>query len=84
MPAAALLLGDLSLGDLRVVVVDRLSGGARFVDVRLTGSTFEGCRYALYAAQTGRLTASGPLNRLPYEELCPGRDALLALQKRFR
>ena len=27
---------------------------------------------------------AAPLNRLPYEELCPGRDALLALQKRFR
>jgi len=29
-------------------------------------------------------TVAAPLNRLPYEELCPGRDALLALQKRFR
>jgi 2-oxoglutarate/2-oxoacid ferredoxin oxidoreductase subunit beta len=29
-------------------------------------------------------TVSVPLARLPYEELCPGRDALLALQKRFR
>ena len=29
-------------------------------------------------------TVSVPLSRLPYEELCPGRDALLALQKRFR
>jgi 2-oxoglutarate ferredoxin oxidoreductase subunit beta len=29
-------------------------------------------------------TVSMPLSRLPYEELCPGRDALLALQKRFR
>jgi 2-oxoglutarate ferredoxin oxidoreductase subunit beta len=29
-------------------------------------------------------TVSVPLARLPYEDLCPGRDALLALQKRFR
>jgi 2-oxoglutarate ferredoxin oxidoreductase subunit beta len=29
-------------------------------------------------------TVSVPLAHLPYEELCPGRDALLALQKRFR
>jgi len=29
-------------------------------------------------------TVSTPLSRLPYEELCPGRDALAALQKRFR
>jgi 2-oxoglutarate ferredoxin oxidoreductase subunit beta len=29
-------------------------------------------------------TVAAPLARLPYEELCPGRDALLALQKRFR
>jgi len=29
-------------------------------------------------------TVSAPLSELPYEELCPGRDALLALQKRFR
>ena len=29
-------------------------------------------------------TAKTPLNKLPYEELCPGADALLALQKRFR
>ena len=29
-------------------------------------------------------TVSVPLARLPYEELCPGRDALQALQKRFR
>ena len=29
-------------------------------------------------------TVAAPLNRLPYEDLCPGRDALLALQKRFR
>ena len=33
MPAAALLLGDLLLGNLRVVVMDRLPCGARFVDV---------------------------------------------------
>ena len=25
-----------------------------------------------------------PLARLPYEDLCPGREALLTLQKRFR
>jgi 2-oxoglutarate ferredoxin oxidoreductase subunit beta len=29
-------------------------------------------------------TVSVPLCRLPYEALCPGRDALTALQKRFR
>jgi len=29
-------------------------------------------------------TVAAPLARLPYEELCPGRDALLQLQKRFR
>ena len=29
-------------------------------------------------------TVAAPLARLPYEDLCPGRDALLALQKRFR
>jgi 2-oxoglutarate/2-oxoacid ferredoxin oxidoreductase subunit beta len=29
-------------------------------------------------------TVAGPLAQLPYDELCPGRDALLALQKRFR
>jgi 2-oxoglutarate ferredoxin oxidoreductase subunit beta len=29
-------------------------------------------------------TVSVPLSELPYEALCPGRDALLALQKRFR
>jgi 2-oxoglutarate/2-oxoacid ferredoxin oxidoreductase subunit beta len=29
-------------------------------------------------------TVATPLNRIPYEELCPGRDALIALQKRFR
>jgi len=29
-------------------------------------------------------TVAAPLSRLPYEDLCPGRDALLALQKRFR
>jgi len=29
-------------------------------------------------------TVATPLNRLPYEDLCPGRDALIALQKRFR
>jgi 2-oxoglutarate ferredoxin oxidoreductase subunit beta len=29
-------------------------------------------------------TVSVPLSRLPYEQLCPGSDALLALQKRFR
>jgi 2-oxoglutarate ferredoxin oxidoreductase subunit beta len=29
-------------------------------------------------------TVATPLARLPYEELCPGRDALHALQKRFR
>jgi 2-oxoglutarate ferredoxin oxidoreductase subunit beta len=29
-------------------------------------------------------TVSVPLARLPYEDLCPGRDALVALQKRFR
>jgi 2-oxoglutarate/2-oxoacid ferredoxin oxidoreductase subunit beta len=44
----------------------------------------------LYIDQTGldlhgiNGTVSVPLARLPYEELCPGRDALLALQKRFR
>jgi 2-oxoglutarate ferredoxin oxidoreductase subunit beta len=29
-------------------------------------------------------TVDRPLAQLPYDELCPGRDALLALQKRFR
>jgi hypothetical protein len=29
-------------------------------------------------------TVAAPLARLPYEELCPGQDALAALQKRFR
>jgi 2-oxoglutarate ferredoxin oxidoreductase subunit beta len=29
-------------------------------------------------------TVTAPLSRLPYDQLCPGRDALLALQKRFR
>ena len=29
-------------------------------------------------------TTATPLSRVPYSELCPGRDALLALQKRFR
>jgi 2-oxoglutarate/2-oxoacid ferredoxin oxidoreductase subunit beta len=29
-------------------------------------------------------TTKTPLNRVPYEALCPGRDALAALQKRFR
>jgi 2-oxoglutarate ferredoxin oxidoreductase subunit beta len=29
-------------------------------------------------------TVAAPLCQLPYEQLCPGRDALLALQKRFR
>jgi 2-oxoglutarate ferredoxin oxidoreductase subunit beta len=29
-------------------------------------------------------TTATPLSRVPYAELCPGRDALLALQKRFR
>jgi 2-oxoglutarate ferredoxin oxidoreductase subunit beta len=29
-------------------------------------------------------TVSVPLAELPYEQLCPGRDALVALQKRFR
>ena len=29
-------------------------------------------------------TVPMPLAQLPYEALCPGRDALLALQKRFR
>jgi hypothetical protein len=29
-------------------------------------------------------TVAVPLAQLPYEVLCPGRDALLALQKRFR
>jgi len=45
----------------------------------------------LYIDETGGLdlhgingTVSVPLTRIPYEELCPGRDALLALQKRFR
>jgi 2-oxoglutarate ferredoxin oxidoreductase subunit beta len=29
-------------------------------------------------------TVAAPLAQLPYEALCPGRDALLSLQKRFR
>ena len=29
-------------------------------------------------------TTATPLSRVPYAELCPGREALLALQKRFR
>jgi 2-oxoglutarate ferredoxin oxidoreductase subunit beta len=29
-------------------------------------------------------TIATPLSRLPYADLCPGRDALLSLQKRFR
>jgi 2-oxoglutarate ferredoxin oxidoreductase subunit beta len=29
-------------------------------------------------------TVDRPIAQLPYDELCPGRDALLALQKRFR
>jgi len=29
-------------------------------------------------------TTATPLNRVPYEELCPGQEALAALQKRFR
>jgi 2-oxoglutarate/2-oxoacid ferredoxin oxidoreductase subunit beta len=29
-------------------------------------------------------TVMEPLNRLPYEDLCPGRDALRKLQQRFR
>ena len=29
-------------------------------------------------------TVSAPLSQLPYEALCPGRDALQSLQKRFR
>jgi 2-oxoglutarate ferredoxin oxidoreductase subunit beta len=29
-------------------------------------------------------TTATPLNQLPYEHLCPGPDALAALQKRFR
>jgi 2-oxoglutarate ferredoxin oxidoreductase subunit beta len=29
-------------------------------------------------------TVATPLARLPYEDLCPGRDALLKLQQRFR
>jgi 2-oxoglutarate ferredoxin oxidoreductase subunit beta len=29
-------------------------------------------------------TVATPLARLPYDDLCPGRDALISLQKRFR
>jgi 2-oxoglutarate ferredoxin oxidoreductase subunit beta len=33
---------------------------------------------------TAMSTTPAPLNRLPYEALCPGPDALASLQQRFR